>query len=258
MKKREKALFWAAGLSVLLLVAVCAAVYFALFWRDGRSRRVVQVPQLAGDFDDGVISAEDIEIVKEYTFSEDAPAGWVISQSPGAGACRKLRQGEKCRIRLTVSLGEETHTLPELSGLRYNEALAILRCYGVQVETVYQSRLDQEGGTVLFSHPKNRSEIRAGDKVTLYVSRHPSRGAVRVGNYTRMEQSAALLSLLMDGLTLGEITSLPSSAPLGTVIDQSFPMGTYLPYGTQIDLAVSGGEAGAEEEQLPILGGVTE
>ncbi len=258
MKKREKALIITTIIAPILFAATCATVFFALFWRAPNDRHVIEIPQFAGQTEGAVGAPADIELVKEYSFSESVPKGEIIAQEPNAYAKRKLRQGEKCQVKLTVSLGEETHTLPDLRGLAYNEALAKLRMFGVEIKTVYQNRIDGESGRVLSTDPKSGSEIKSGERITVYVSRNPGRSSVKVGNYREKRQEEAVLSLMLDGLTIGEIIGVPSLLPSGTVLDQSIPENAYLPYGSKIDLVVSEGEMNENNERSPFFGGVTE
>ena len=66
-------------------------------------------------------------------------------------------------------------------------------------------------------------------------------GQVAVQNYGGMTQENAEAAIIAQGLTLGEVTVVPSTLQRGTVVSQEPEMGASVPLGSSVSLSVSGG-----------------
>jgi serine/threonine-protein kinase len=104
--------------------------------------------------------------VTEITSSQ--PAGTVVGQSPGAGT--ELRAG--ATVRLRVSSGPTTVTVPDVTGLDGASARARLRALGLTVETVDEPTSDPgEDGLVVAQDPLPGTDAEDGTTVVLTIAR---------------------------------------------------------------------------------------
>ena len=96
------------------------------------------------------------------------PAGTVVGQSPGAGT--EVRAG--ATVRLRVSSGPTTVTVPDVTGIDESSARARLRALGLTVETVEEPTSDPgEDGLVVAQDPPPGTEADDGTSVVLTIAR---------------------------------------------------------------------------------------
>lgn len=229
------------ALSVAILSVVGIGWYF--FGDTGIERELIVIPQYVGQRFDSIRGSENITIESEPVFSNDAPSGEVIAQFPYGGAKRKLKSGEKYVVKLTVSLGKESESVPQVQNFKYVDAAAALRKIGatIRIVSVYDDSIEPE--RVLRTSPAAGERIESGDTVTLFVSRNHVRGSVCVKDFVGMAKEEALSELMSQGLTLGELTEeFSEDYPKGAVISQSITPQSYVLYGTKIDITVNAGE----------------
>ena len=202
--------------------------------------KTIEIPDFVGLRFEDLVQAEGISIESEPVFSSDIPEGVVISQEPLGGAKRKIAEGESCTVRLIVSLGKETGSIPDLEKYKYTDAAAVLRTLGakIRIVSIYDGAADSD--TVLRTLPAAGERIEKGDRVTLFVSRKHARSAVCVRNFTGMPLDRAATEILSSGLSLGKVTEeWHIGATHGTVISQSIAEGSVVPYGSRIDIVVN-------------------
>lgn len=226
--------------SVIATVLIFVGVFCYLFVDLEASREVIEIPDLVGKRFDNIGKFDKIKIESEPIFSSEVPEGEIVSQFPAAGAKRKLADGEKYTVKLTVSLGKELQTIPKLQDFKYSDAAAALRSIGARIKIVSIYDDKRERDVVLRTLPEAGERIERGQTVTLFVSRNHIHGSVCVKDLTGMAQSDAITDILAQGLTLGEIVNGNSEEyALGTVISQSISPGHYVLHGTKIDIVVN-------------------
>ncbi|MEO3763550.1 Stk1 family PASTA domain-containing Ser/Thr kinase [Streptomyces sp. B8F3] len=134
---------------------------------------MVEVPELyAVPLDEAGDELSDAGLkpgVTREAFSEELPAGRVISTDPGDG--EKIRAGRA--VEMVVSRGAPVE-VPDVVGDDQNDAAEELREEGLTVEvateTVYS---EEDAGTVAETSPEPGTELAEGDKVTLTISKGP-------------------------------------------------------------------------------------
>ncbi|MDI6712585.1 MAG: PASTA domain-containing protein [Anaerosomatales bacterium] len=136
-----------------------------------RSSRVV-VPAVVGLREaDAVNRLQQAGLVAEEggtLFSDEVPRGNVISQEPPAGTA--VDRG--AAVRIVVSAGAESFTMPDVIGRSAEEASRELAALGLVVSTqVVESQL--ASGTVLESFPAPGSPVSAGTPVRLSIAGQP-------------------------------------------------------------------------------------
>lgn len=246
MKNKEissKRLLFGALISLAVLAATATCIFFALFVNTKRDRDIIIIPSFVGQKYSEIEAHDRINFECELVYSDDVPEGEVISQTPYSGARRKIEFGELCTVKLTVSMGAEDRTLPDLKNFTYAEAAAALRSLGAQIRIVSIYDDEAESDRVLYTSPTVGERIEYGDRVTIFVCRKHVKGSVKVRDLTGLTQKAACTKILADGLLLGEITFEPSdTVEEGCVISQSLAPQTYVKYHSTINITVSTGK----------------
>lgn len=99
---------------------------------------------------------------------DDAPAGTVVAQSPSGGT--SARQG--ATVRLRVSTGPKTVSVPDVLGLDESTARAELEAAGFTVRVSEEPTDDPANdGVVLRQSPAGGSTVEVGGVVTIFVGR---------------------------------------------------------------------------------------
>ena len=239
MKKRLR--LWRYAALIALLATVCTGwiVFDDLFSPLGAVSYSVEVPNFCGQHLDSVALADWIDVKTEYRYDTTAPSGIILSQTPVAGSRRKLTaQDPRCTLSLTVSLGKEILTLPNVVGNDARHAVTALREQGFTVETVTQNSAYDEG-TVLSTEPRAGTELPKGGKVTVTVSVGMPTVTVTVPNLIGLSRSDALVKLWLSQLAVGEVIEVDTDEEAGTVTAQSHLGGTLVSAGTKITLYVN-------------------
>jgi eukaryotic-like serine/threonine-protein kinase len=100
--------------------------------------------------------------------ASDQPLGTVLRQSPHAGA----EVGEDERVTLTVSAGQQTIDVPDVTGLDEDSAREQLETAGFQVEATDEPTSDPtQDGLVLRQSPAGTTALPKGGVVSIVVAR---------------------------------------------------------------------------------------
>ncbi|MBR3879192.1 MAG: PASTA domain-containing protein, partial [Clostridia bacterium] len=191
---------------------------------------ILTIPSFVGKNEADVKSHTDLEITREWIYSSSTPKGRIISQTPYGGARRKVKTGSRYEVKIYVSLGDRTERIPDLSGVSVNSAAAALRALRVNVRSVaiYDGG---EDGKVIYTSPPHDSEVKAGDTVTVFVSRQRPNGSVSVPDFCGLELSEAYRIALASGLYVSD----SDMTDLGKIIiKQSIPAGSIVLRGSYI------------------------
>ncbi|MCL2057059.1 MAG: Stk1 family PASTA domain-containing Ser/Thr kinase [Oscillospiraceae bacterium] len=179
--------------------------------------------------------SDKYEIISEESeHNEDYGIGLVFSQRPRANT--PVKQGST--VRVSVSLGPRTVSLPNFEGRDAMQTFARLRDLGI---TYKDERMFSDSvpiGSVVYTNPSRDTVVGATDVVTVYVSRGPEARDVDVPNLEGLNVENAQRLLEMAGLRLGEVMIEPSDKPTGTIISQE-PGSGRRPEGTAIDVVIS-------------------
>lgn len=216
----------------------------------------VTIPSLVGQtFTSAGLTDPDLFFPQVTYVWADTPPLLILDQQPPAGAKRRVTRGSNpCTVRLTVSLGKQTLTVPSLVGADAREAEISLRDNGFSVVTVRQTNADAENvsretykrtahpqpGTVLYTDPPAGTEIEPGDTVRLIVYDVPSPASVLCPDLTGLSRQEAVALLASLDLRIGQIDekSAPDTPP-GTVLAQNYLPDTWIRPGTPVSLTVA-------------------
>jgi len=200
----------------------------------------IQVPSVAGmSQDQAVKSLSSIGLkadTSEQIFSEDVPAGTVITSNPAGGG--KISTGGT--VHLQISKGADRITIPDLTGQTLDSATALLQTLGLRVGHTSQSfstHLDL--GLIISSNPATGAPARRDQAIDLVVSQGIQQ--ISVTNYVGLPSDQALNELTNAGLIVSSTYQYSATIPVGNVISQT-PSGVdQLPKGTKVKLVISKG-----------------
>ena len=230
---------WILLLFSMLLTISVAWVVFDRIFDPTHASKTVTVPDFSGMAIEEVQAEAWMELVTEYRYDETVEAGRVISQVPRGGSRRKLgRERPTCKIVLTVSLGEETVTLPDVVGMDVREAESMLRKLGFAVRTNVSTGAYPEGEVFEMS-PRGESVLPKGATVTLSVSAGVPAVTVTVPDVRGLSRSEALMQLWLAQLSVLDVIEEDSVEEPGVVIRQNYLPGTVVMAGTKLTLYVS-------------------
>lgn len=233
----------------LLCAGLLVGVLFYFFVPTDNDVYVLTVPSFVGKDESDVGQYSNLEIEREWIYSSSTPRGRVISQNPYGGARRKLREGDKYEVKIFVSLGDKTERIPDLSGIGANSAAAALRALHAKVVSVAIYG-EGEDGRVLYTSPAADSEIKAGDTVTIFVSRKKAEGSIKVPDLCGLELAEAYSR----SLALGLLVTQSDSVDLGAVVrKQSIPAGSRVKRGSYISFMIEEAAEEKEREWPPVV-----
>jgi serine/threonine-protein kinase len=169
--------------------------------------RLHRVPDLTGMAIDDAIKegrSQGYEVVATgRQYAEDVDEGDVIYQIPPPGSY--LADGDT--LFALVSLGPPVTRLPELTGLDYESAVAVLHQIGVSVAAVERQPSELlPQNVVVSSDPPAGTAVDGALSVVINLSRGGT--TVDMPDVRGLSQTAARDTLEIFGLTVGEVTSV--------------------------------------------------
>ena len=183
--------------------------------------------------------------ISEEKYSSSVEAGKIISQDPPQG----YRVLENKAIKVVVSKGTEKAIVPKVAGKTSDEAKTELENAKLEVEIEEEISQKIEEGIVIRQEPKENTEVNAGDKVKIYVSKGNGKKKLAVPSVISKTEEDAKKELTEQGLEV-EVTYEEDKAKTnGMVLKQSLEVGKTVEEGTKITITVN---KIAEEKSVPI------
>lgn len=222
----------------LLSVLVSAGCVWHILGRSTNplfSRRAdVTVPDLLGlSREEAEADLQDtgLHLVWEEVYNPSVDPGQVCAQQPAAG--RTVKQGQT--LTVSVSLGTQWLTVPDLTGQNRDEALQALRDqgFGVAVEFLHDNTLTPY--TVVRTEPAAGEQIAAGQMVKAVVARPIPDPNRQVPDLAGLSLADARSRLQERGLTA---VVRPAGATEGTVRSQQPYAGALVKVFSQVYLYV--------------------
>ena len=233
-----------AIVAIIAAAAIIGGILGFLRWQDAQVHEydipnlldLTQEEAVALIQDDGHFEVGEIK----QSFSETVEEGHVMDQDPGAG--RSFPEGTA--INLVISQGPEpavTVEVPDLTNMtptEVEEALTRVGLIGRAGDTVDSE--DVEPGHVADQDPKPKTEAKAGDTVTYYLSMGP--GEVVVPNIDDDDEAAAREALEHAGLKPYFVYSESSDVEKGYVISYDPKFGDVVDHGATVTVTISRGQ----------------
>jgi serine/threonine-protein kinase len=229
-----------------ILIALLAAVIIggAAVWYFTKSS-TKPVPAVVGLRIDAAVTQLQgdgfkVEIVRQ---SNAKPAGVVFGQSPAASQ----EADEGSTVRLLVSRGPSSTTVPNAVGKTQSEARSALVAAGFTVTTA-QVASSEPAGTVTAQDPAAGAKVAPGSKVRINVSKGVGSANVpsEIGNTVDQAQS----ELVAAGFKTA-VTRVQSDQPVDTVVAQD-PSSGQARKGSTVKLSVSQGPPAATTDTTTV------
>jgi serine/threonine-protein kinase len=218
-----------AGLVALLIVLVLGLVGggSAFWWfRTGRWTEQPVVTGLSADAATATLTEAGFGVGMEQAYSETVPAGLVISSQPGDG--ERIVKGST--VTLTISLGAERYTLPELRGMTEQQARDALaacdalpedraeKCPAIGTVTPVWDDYVAEG-IIVWMSAEAGAELPPGSVIDITVSQGPE--PIEIADYTGqpLADAQAALEALQFVVTVTQEHS--ATVPEGSVVSQT-------------------------------------
>ncbi len=231
------ALVWLAILAVIYVIAD----YWVMPAVTGQYTPTSAVPALIGLKAEEAESQLDklkIEYMLDSTgdYSQDIPAGHILSQFPAAGTV--VKQGR--RVWVKVSKGFKAVDVPQLRGLSMRQGEITLQQAGLKV-----GRIDEvlhaniPSGAIIGTVPPAGAKVETGRLVRIQISMGGRAVPTTLPSLKGLSLSQAKEKLADLGLSLGKTTSRKEARSLpNTVLEQDPPAGSPLK-GQKVDLILS-------------------
>lgn len=238
----------AAGIAVAVVAVIALVVVGLLMFTGGSGEDKITVPSLVGQTIDDVMA--DSTYTEQFTIQEaaerkesDRPVGEILEQDPEPGT--KVTKGTI--ITLTVSAGgdnvSDTYKIIDFKGRTLEYAQAMLDEHNVSYTTQEEFSDEVEAGKITRTDPAAGEELEKGATLTIYISKGKEDKKATVPDLYGMSQSGAKQALEGQGLTLGSVDEVESSASVGTVVWQSVSKGTEVSQGTAVNIQISKGKS---------------
>ena len=254
-RKRSRRVSFYTGLFAVALVAIGL---FSFLWnymlKDIFSAAErMEVPDFSKKNYEEVINDEqynDFRFTVVYAMDPNVAEGIVVSQKPEAGKSM-MKVPEGIRVQLTVSSGIVMTEVPYVVNWEASEATQALTEAGFQVQTEVQASKEVTKDYVISSDPAAGESLAAGSSVKLIISGGPELRTVKAPDLMGLTESAAIVRIESQSLTLGTIYRESNEAPAGTVFRQSTAAGTDIAEFSKIYLWVSTGPAETTPPEVP-------
>lgn len=234
-KKRSKAWIWIGSIFVLLALAALALWVYEINKPEPIVQ--VQVADVAGmdaDQAESQLRNQKFQVTRDEQYSTEVDEGKAISTDPAAGQSIP----ENSTVKLVVSLGPESVTIPQVSGKTEQEARQLIKDAKLQAgSTITQTSPDVKKGVVIETKPGEGEKVDVDSNVDIVVSS----GTVEVPDVTGQTKDEACKTLQGDDYKLGckveEVETADQEE--GKVYDQSIPGGTEVAQGSEITVTVA-------------------
>jgi serine/threonine-protein kinase len=239
-KKKRKIIL----ISVFAAVAILAMGVMAFAFFSGKT---VEVPDIKGKTTaEAKTTLEKLDLVLEVekeVYNADIEAGQIITQNPESG--KELQSGKT--VKVTVSKGVKTGTVPSVIGLSETEAVKAIETANFVVGEIKREYNSNYNADIVFQmNPNGNTTANEGTKVTIYVSK--GEDLVAVPSVVGQTEADAKSTITNAGLTVGGITYETSSDySKGMVMKQSPTDGNQVTKGAEVAIVVSSGKVSTQK-----------
>jgi serine/threonine-protein kinase len=169
-------------------------------------------------------------------FSEDIPAGKIISSDPGGGG--HLKKGES--VKAILSKGPERILIPVIAGMTPDAATAAVTATGLRVGTTTSSYSTTiSSGMIIDADPIAGTPVRRNSVVNLVISKGIQQ--ITLTSYVGRSGDQASNELTTAGFKVISTFGYSDSLPAGSVISQSPDGANPVPAGSTVSIIVSQG-----------------
>ena len=233
-------------IAAILVLAFGISYFLIAGSRSLRPADSVEVPNVVGQELTAVQENEEYAemgftfVVGNMLTSEQYEAGVIINQSPEA---ERTVKGNR-EIIVDVSIGTTITKMPNIYNMEVRAAQLMLQSMGLDLNIVEEERQYSDVITenyIISYTPKEGTELKRGDTVTMVVSRGREINYVTMPSLLGQQENTARSQLTALNLKVGTVVSVESERPAGEVIGQSIQATAEIPEGTAVDLTISKG-----------------
>lgn len=241
-RKRRRVLF-----ATIAAVAVAALVLTGLTWTNSLKEAPRAVPSVTAGVQQedatSMIEAAGLTVAIQQEFSSEIPTGRILKTEPDAGT--QLQPGGV--VTLVVSKGRDLVEVPDLTGLKKEEADTLAKDTGVSIGRVDQRYADEPKGQIIEQSVAHDEKVERGRRIDVVVSKGIE--PISVPNVKGLEFQSGYGKLLKLGFRVGKDEQFSDSVPKGRIISQYPAPGTAKYPDDLILLRVSKGKQPPEEDK---------
>ena len=236
--KKHKVLSSIIGLILLFVITIGLTIGISNATRP----KDVEIPNLVGKTVDeakDILKQNKLNYVEEsQEYNADVPEGQIISQTPPYVQGRRIK--ENTDIKVVVSKGTETTTVPKLKGLTKEEAQDAADEAKIKLEFQEETSKTVEAGVIIKQEKAEGETVNAGDTIKVYISIGTGIKQVKVVSVVGQDEETAKQTLQDLGLVIEKVNySKDKSQSNGVVLEQSVSAGTTVDEGSKITLTVN-------------------
>jgi len=244
LNKVAKISFSVLGVLILFVIA------YALFPGWFQPHNTMEVPNLVGqnitDVQSQYNGNKNVKITAEQT-DDTSAQGTILSQDPESGISLRT----PIAIKVGVSNGPQTMTLPDYTGKDQNTVSTDLENMGLKVTTTSSSSPTTPEGIVMQMSPTPGSTVKTGDTITITVSSGSQGAQIMMPGLIGMKSDDAITALKNVNLYVGAKTYQDSNYDADVVISQSVAKGSTITEYSTVDLVISTGKAPSTATPAP-------
>ena len=236
--KKHKVLSSIIGLILLFAITIGLTIGISNATRP----KDVEIPNLVGKTVDeakDILKQNKLNYVEEsQEYNTEVPEGQIISQNPPYVQGRRIK--ENTSIKVVVSKGTETTTVPKLKGLTKEEAQDAADEAKIKLEFQEETSKTVEAGVIIKQEKAEGEKVNAGDTVKVYISVGTGIKQVKVISVVGQDEETAKQTLQDLGLVIEKVNySKDKTQSNGVVLEQSVSAGTTVDEGSKITLTVN-------------------
>ena len=236
--KNHKVLSSIIGLILLFIITIGLTIGISNATRP----KDVEIPNLVGKTVDEVkdiLKQNKLNYVEEsQEYNTEVPEGQIISQNPPYVQGRRIK--ENTDVKVVVSKGTETTTVPKLKGLTKEEAEDAADEAKIKLDFQDEISKTVEAGVIIKQEKAEGETVNAGDTIKVYISIGTGIKQVNVVSVVGQDEGTAKKTLQDLGLVVEKVNySKDKSQTNGVVLEQSISANTEVDEGTKITLTVN-------------------
>lgn len=236
--KKHKVLSSIIGLILLFAITIGLTIGISNATRP----KDVEIPNLVGKTVDeakDILKQNKLNYVEEsQEYNTEVPEGQIISQNPPYVQGRRIK--ENTSIKVVVSKGTETTTVPKLKGLTKDEAQETANDAKIKLDFQEETSKTVEAGVIIKQEKAEGETVNAGDTIKVYISIGTGIKQVKVVSVVGQDEETAKQTLQDLGLVIEKVNySKDKTQSNGVVLEQSVSAGTTVDEGSKITLTVN-------------------
>ena len=245
-RKKRKTIFLPALLGITIAFCIACMLLNYLILNDSSNLMNNKADIVLGDYIGMTqeqaqavdqIASGQIKVTWEQEYNSNYAAGYIYKQSPVSG--RNVREGQS--VTLTVSLGTQYVTVPDLTNYVQSDAEQQLKDLGVSVLVTQAVDTSVASGAVIRTDPAAGTQVEAGSTVIVYISRPQVATTTKVPSLIGLTVDDARTLLVQNRLGLGSQTEQYSDQPAGAIIGQDPQDGSTVKLNDRVNIVVSAG-----------------